>query len=257
MKARFVFENIRFERGMDPKRAMGVGIKEYIKSLLWGFSGQFIDQILDDETLEIISYKGFTILLRKETNIPGVTVHNPWNSDDIWIAMANTRPEIPIRDASPRSRAPGKTKALNNVKRQINYHLKKAGVSESVNFERGKDPKEAMGVGIESRLRDEEYVDDMIIEFDREHGSAAQVYLPGDLRIKLVRMILLQEYEFKIVEEIDDEPAEDSEGYYEVDEYLGPEQIDYDIADAESEGWELLHTEHNYDVAQAVMYREL
>ena len=34
MKARFVFENIEFERGMDPKEALGIGSENYI----WNWS---------------------------------------------------------------------------------------------------------------------------------------------------------------------------------------------------------------------------
>ena len=46
MKARFVFENIDFERGQDPKKAMGLGPKEYIWN--WAAGHVFMEDIITD-----------------------------------------------------------------------------------------------------------------------------------------------------------------------------------------------------------------
>jgi hypothetical protein len=145
MRAKTVNENINFERGRDPKRSMKIGSREYILSLNWPTARTFLKMdYLDDPNLEVLEYKGFTILLKPEGDMGGLSVHNPWDSKDIWTGMFNSRYDVGI---GGNTRAPGRDKVLRNLKRSINYRLRNA--NESINFERGQDPREAMGIGHE------------------------------------------------------------------------------------------------------------
>lgn len=242
MKARFVLETIRFERGQDPKDAMNVGdpVVKMINKIdkvakKFGFTKtNTIDK--DKEEGVIIHQKWFN-----EDNTDA-TLYSSDDNDELWFA---------INDSGNFVNDPARYWTHDTTWGTFLSPEGNEWIDESVRFERGKEPKEAMGIGIESRLKNEDFVDDAVMGFDMKHGSAAQMYLPENLQIKLVRMILLQNYEFKVLDHI----LEDAEE--EEDEYLGPNQIDYDISDEESEGWELLYLEHNYDVAQAIMYREL
>jgi len=59
MKAQFVYENMRFERGVDPKSAMGIGIVEDIKRRF----------------LELQKHIGFMNLVLLNNNKPFVKIH--------------------------------------------------------------------------------------------------------------------------------------------------------------------------------------
>ena len=59
MKAQFVSENVRFERGRDPKNAMGVGIKESIRAWLSKVYGSF--QFTEGEYYKINDDNSITI----------------------------------------------------------------------------------------------------------------------------------------------------------------------------------------------------
>ena len=148
-----LIEGIEFERGQDPKKAMGIGLKERAKQLEWDVTDRFLNQLLDDRGTEIISYKGYLILLYKPNYPDDLVIYNPWNSDDIWAAIANVN-DNHHHDA-PSSRSDGRKRTLANIKRTIDRRIKKISLDESVDFERGQDPKEAMKVG---KAREKEMV---------------------------------------------------------------------------------------------------
>lgn len=134
-----------FERGRDPKKALDIGRDKWIKSLSWPlFIQRDLDQILSDERTEVIRYKDQVILLYPEKDFGNLGIHNPWKSEQIWHAGS---PIINPMDTSSfaHTRAGSKEKALKNAKGQIRYQLQK--IEESIEFERGKDPKEVMGIG--------------------------------------------------------------------------------------------------------------
>ena len=148
MRARTVNENINFERGRDPRKSMGIGSEEYIYSMDWPTTKFSLKNvILNNPDLEILEYKGFTILLYPEEDYKDFKVHNPWKSDDIWVGLTNSRKEM--GETGAHTRGDGRKKTLDNLKRSINYRLRNS--NESVNFEKGRDPKFAMGIGISKK----------------------------------------------------------------------------------------------------------
>jgi hypothetical protein len=134
-------------------------------------------------------------------------------------------------------------------------------VRESANFERGRDPKKTLNIGVEAHINniinDEEQVEEIIFDIDQELGGAMDVFLPPDKKKELARMWLsnnyesLPHYEFKIIyQSSDDEPALDDSGE------LIEAPINYEVADLEAEGWEVLHEEDNFGEVQVVLIRE-
>lgn len=150
MKARYVYESVNFERGKDPRDAMSIGRNAYLRSLNWGTTPDLIANYLSAPDLEVIEYKGYTILLWPEEHMKGVTLYNPWDSDDIWLGITDFQEDISTTKRG-NSRGPGRERTLKNIKRQLNRIIK-SNLDESVRFERGKDPKEAMGIGVKKRL---------------------------------------------------------------------------------------------------------
>ena len=132
-------------------------------------------------------------------------------------------------------------------------------VYEYQDFERGKDPHEALRIGLRGRIdaavSDPDDVDDYIDEIDSELNTVMQIYLPAEKREQMVRMWLENEFtgqeiwEFKHLDRADDADEEDID----YDDRNDP--IDYEVADLEAEGWEVLHTEKNFGVAQSILFR--
>ncbi len=260
-------ENIRFERGKNPKDVMDIGDpKIRMISKIDHLAKEFGFEMTENEETSVLqsdAYDG-TIIGKWERKNPKRIPRKPTQKSHNY-----TQHQGPLMSRLDRSQSlmlffdeegsdgyfvqwkSGRHTVYESAEFFLNREKWK-DIFESVSFERGQDPRTAMGIGIEARLKDDDFIDDTIIEFDEEYNTAAQVYLPDDLRIELVRMILLGDYEFKILDEIDDKEGAWEDG----DEYLGPEQIDQDIIEAKEEGWRTVHLEHNYDVAQAIMYRK-
>jgi hypothetical protein len=141
----------------------------------------------------------------------------------------------------------------NMTKERADYFIKKykaLNVGESIDFERGKDPKEALKIGIESQLNNPDRLDDILEEMSMYLGSAMEVYLPDDKRKEIARMWLLGTHEFKILDQsADEEDATDEEGN------LIEPKINYEVADLEAEGWEKFYEENNFGQVEVIMIR--
>ena len=133
--------------------------------------------------------------------------------------------------------------------------MKARFVSESINFERGEDPRHTMGIGVEGKIREtlqnEDLLEGLIYNISSALGSALDVYLPEIERKELARMWLedmygVKNWEFKSIVEFG-EDEEDDESY--------ADQMDHDIKYLERQGWILLFLEDNYGQAEAILYR--
>ena len=153
MRARTINE-YNFERGLDPKEAMGIGLQsQFIKWMNKLRLGKGVGSINLKQLfvsgpcnlkLEIIYYGQPSIFSNHITQFPpktffkvDITHINP----ESWRRIANLwiNPEY------------------DNL--IINCFDKEGYIKESVNFERGLDPKDAMNIGdVEGRKKEEEYV---------------------------------------------------------------------------------------------------
>jgi hypothetical protein len=128
---KIIRESLKFERGLEPKKAINVGKakldRDIIENTDWsidldkhGFLYEIIDLIKD--------YRGYPILILKNKQ------HDSW----------------PYRGISRRGvfgeYQPTPEAALKDAKRVVNDDI--TLMRESINFERGLEPKQAMGIGL-------------------------------------------------------------------------------------------------------------
>ncbi len=153
-------ESLNFERGLDPKKAMKIGRDALIEKIEWDLN------LLDQPDVRVVdfiqSYRGFPILV--------------YDFGDCFRATS-------ILDHTGMTLSVGT--ALSAMKRKINALLSKADdnfiqkwfpgyVRESQNFERGLDPKEAMGIGMEARKKKLDKETDWGFEFS--HAFQVRTY---------------------------------------------------------------------------------
>ena len=140
MKAQFVFENIDFQRGKDPKSTLGIGLIETIESL--------IDEYAEENGFRKYEKDRNHGYLEWSRSMPENNITLRWNLED----------RIPILDIEhfnlKMMKLSGK-EVLPFIEsgRMAEWFAKE--VYESVNFERGKDPKGAMGLGLVGAVRHE------------------------------------------------------------------------------------------------------
>ena len=136
MKAQFVNESINFERGQDPKRAMEIGGISLIKKYDWDvdvFNNIFYEFISVADFVE--DWKGYPILVVKvKDKQTGEIGYYAVSDGGIGCTNFNIY---------------GAHRPLKNIKRTINKRVK---AFESLDFERGKDPKTAMDLGAKAIL---------------------------------------------------------------------------------------------------------
>jgi len=134
MKAKFVYENMEFERGQDPKDAMGIGsdLFRYTKILdkfaeKWGFKES---HGMTNYHKKWIRNPEDVITIRKSKRSPsGVSI--AFISQDNYIILSEK-------------------KYLQRIKEESFWkNLYGPKILESMEFERGQDPKDAMGIGKE------------------------------------------------------------------------------------------------------------
>ena len=162
-------ESVNFERGKDPKRAMKIGGYAYgpVRDLEWGITDQRFEDVLEKDP-EIIRYKGFTILLYQG------------NPPDHWHAVSDIRPvtgRIYAKDYHATNGTDRKT-VIRNMKRWISKYSDLTRMHESLNFERGKDPRDTMGIG--NRLARVANKYDLSIEDAKEIVYVLRVLFPDD-----------------------------------------------------------------------------
>lgn len=134
--------------------------------------------------------------------------------------------------------------------------MKAKFVFENIRFERGKDPKRTLEIGVNAKIEkiinDYELLNDLFVEIDQQINSAMEVYLPEKEKKEFARMWLsnlydsLPHYEFKVLyrEDGDDEDAS------------GP-KIDYEVKELEKEGWKVFWEEDNFGQVETILYREI
>lgn len=134
MKAKFVHESVKFERGRDPKRVMDIGINP-IKLQPVVYTHPVYGSMLT-EPEEVHAHFGD---FESYQNWNYLTLDNEWKSpDDLmgnWVQVEDKVYKVPNWEEL-------------SIKRTEKEKLK-----ESVKFERGKDPKTAMDIGIEGDIR--------------------------------------------------------------------------------------------------------
>ncbi len=147
MKARFVNESIDFERGVDPKNAMGIGLLgKDMKDMSREEQEEYIISCLP-----ILFPNGFKGLVSHD----GENWLNPDATGIIsdFLSVKKTHPYI-----SP-------------YQLVANYLVSKAmKIKESANFERGKDPKTAMEIGKARKVKAGDEVD-VLFRFWNPHES--------------------------------------------------------------------------------------
>lgn len=153
-------ESLDFERGLDPKKSMKIGQTQLIpKDIDWDCDP------LDNEFYEFISvaefipnWKGFPILV--------VRVKDKKTMETGYYAFSNTgigRTGFTVY---------GPQRALKNIKANLRYNA--SWKLESVNFERGLDPKKAMKIGKNF--------------LPYKKGDKVKVYCPWEKRVVEVRV---------------------------------------------------------------------
>lgn len=154
MKARFVHESVNFERGKEPKESMGVGmwmelkIQEMMERMVETYGGSYTIT-REGSTIEgfysndLFSSKGRSIIynIKNKTfsfSFPGMGTMMEikdlaWWEDEVDKDLSNREKEIEKLGYNPFTEDP--------------Y------ITENVRFERGINPKRAMGIGYKWKLQ--------------------------------------------------------------------------------------------------------
>ncbi len=142
MRARKVHEAVNFERGQDPKSAMGIGKVEDLKK---------IDKWVNPPdtrhyytAIEDGYYEGSLVVVYESIDATPTHYSAVTMDSDGRIREGNfvESPEMAWIDAKARIR-------MENHRRETGYY---DAMGESVNFERGRDPKQAMGIGVIDKI---------------------------------------------------------------------------------------------------------
>ena len=151
MRGRLVNEGYNFERGLDPKKSMDIGKaktdREKMESIDWAFDPFFFNnlspfQFKIEEFIE--DYRGFPIVIFSQERV----------NDKIFRASSSI-------DVDYTGECTSKNLALRMIKVRINRAIETRGwtrklkINENSNFERGQDPKRAMGIDRISKLNKE------------------------------------------------------------------------------------------------------
>lgn len=142
MRAKLVNENISFERGQDPKSSMDIGTQKIHRDIIDNtpWSANLSPEVYDIVTL-IPDYMGHPILVVKMKD-PITNKHLPYS------AVSDLSGTFSTLEESPESAI----KAVENRIKRIKGPKLRYSVDESVNFERGQDPKDSMRIGINANV---------------------------------------------------------------------------------------------------------
>ncbi len=196
MKAQSVNENIGFERGQDPKVAMGIGSKmaRLSDKVLMDFSELrfiknrlevFYHNGLDKETF--IFHLGELLEFPEEFNISSddsLYQDIQWaydNPDDSWELINLSDDEIYIDESVN----------FNNVRAQF--------VKENIGFEREQDPKVALGIGFKPEIN--EVIKKLYAMYDEALGRIDEPHYQGveqalDYAIELIKKLSIMKDEY-------------------------------------------------------------
>ena len=178
MKAHLVSESINFERGIDPKESMNLGLRKKLKEIVYFINNGEIDDfdsITDDKfTIQIsnVITRDFMIvksnlesdfIITYNANINIATNEyrdkffciNPdlgkWKyiekDPEPWILDCENNDPEQIAKLIKGYYTDQLYIFMGNARRSAEDFIEKSKLSESINFERGKDPKTSMGLG--------------------------------------------------------------------------------------------------------------
>lgn len=126
-------ESINFERGMDPKRAMKIGEEKLIDEIDWDVNIRHTDFNKPTEVIKFIrDYKGYPVIV--------VKFYHEVEKKDMYIGVS-------ISNLGRTQFAKTPKIAERDIKRTIDNILHRHRQDESLNFERGMDPKRALSLG--------------------------------------------------------------------------------------------------------------
>jgi len=132
MKAKLVNENINFERGQDPKSSMDIGASRMIDEVVWS---QNILPSIEEVVGFDMDFMGHKILVTK--------IKEPIANQYLPYRGVTDIPGIFV------GQQPSEKAVYDMIKSQIIEYVK---TNESVNFERGQDPKDSMSIGVNANV---------------------------------------------------------------------------------------------------------
>jgi hypothetical protein len=148
MKAKFVYENMKFERNQDPKESIGVGIH----GGTWDFPNTATAAEFIVKNFQAISGGKFDEVIIEKGGAGSTDNRRvkPEHGNEIifWAAKHLTLNGVPAKFSE-------RINLLHDVaviKRFLDQE-KANNIKESIDFERGIDPKKAMDIGIKNSIR--------------------------------------------------------------------------------------------------------
>ena len=168
MRAKKVYENLDFERGKDPKDALGIGIRGQLKYIDYEYN---FDDVLE------WTYPGLLFQLKPVENKGRTWVlyaydgkDNPANLGQLILSDIPDMPE---------------DRLIKYTEDEIVKYLRNR-LNESQNFERGQDPKSQLGVGRED-IRIIQKIQPFLDKF-RFREEAGSVDLEGNRPSEIVKV---------------------------------------------------------------------
>jgi hypothetical protein len=130
-----------FERGLDPKKSIGIGRESLINKIPWQID--HVDEIGDDLEIAdfILDYRGFPILVYDLGNNYQAT-----STMDYTNLCSSSK--VAVRAMKRRIDS-----LLGKTDNKFKEKWLKWGLKENINFERGLEPKESMGIGNRAQLK--------------------------------------------------------------------------------------------------------
>ena len=142
MKAKFVYENMEFKRGQDPKSAMGIGQKSILLKAM--------EKLKNNPKVYNVAYgdwegkSAIVIYSRKTSEKSQKLLYLYFNKEYFTGLWAEIGGGVRLFTILPKYRD-----LFDNVFINTTFDI----LSENVNFERGQDPKSAMGIGMREKIK--------------------------------------------------------------------------------------------------------
>ncbi len=143
MEAKFIYETLDFERGLDPKKSMNIGMDAKLDAWIQNNYGvkasndkEALEYAVTGKNLEFVKY----LIGVKNTEISNTALNLAFQKKSNYnLFLKNTiDDEIKLWLVTK-----GNPESMDYVKNNM-----KKIIGESINFERGKDPRDSMKIGI-------------------------------------------------------------------------------------------------------------